>query len=354
LRSAAVLAAIAPGGDAQGTADVRGRSILYVARATSAGRVVLVRSGGLAFGEWRPFLGSLLLAGLGGILLAVLLSYLLARRLTRPLGELAGATARVAAGEAGVAVPVRGDDELAAVAGAFNDMSSQLTGARDAQRAFLESVSHELKTPLTSIRGYAEAVQGGAVAPSEAGQVILAEAERLERLVGDLLELARFDRADFSVDRHELDLTEVARDAVLRHAPRARELSVTLSTECSEGAGALGDPGRLLQATSNLIENALRVTPAGGEIVVRAEPGVISVRDNGPGLTDEDAGRAFERFYLHDRYRSEQPVGSGLGLAIVQQLVLAMGGTVEAAAVPGGGATFTIRLASVTVAAPPD
>jgi two-component system, OmpR family, sensor kinase len=346
LRSAAVLAAIPASADAHGTVDVKGRSILYVARPTAAGRVVLIRAAGLAFAEWRPFLVSLVLAGFGGVLLAVLLAYLLARRLTRPLGELAGATARVAAGEAGVVVPVRGEDELAAVAGAFNEMSAQLARAREAQRAFLESVSHELKTPLTSIRGYAEAVEEGAVAPSAAGAVIVAEASRLERLVGDLLDLARLQRADFAVDRHELDLAELAQQAVARHLPRARELSVTLRTDGSERALALADPGRLLQATSNLIENALRLTPAGGEVVVHTEPGLIAVRDSGPGLAAEDIPRAFERFYLHDRYRSERPVGSGLGLAIVEQLVSAMGGTVQAAAAPGGGAVFTIRLAA--------
>jgi two-component system OmpR family sensor kinase len=351
--SAVVLATIPAGGEAKGTVEVRGRSLLYVARTTAGGRVVLVRSAGLAFAEWRPFLGSLLLSGLGGLLLAVLLSGLLARRLTRPLAELASATARVAGGETDVVVPVSGDDELAAVAGAFNEMSSQLSQAREAQRAFLESVSHELKTPLTSIRGYAEAVQEGAVAPRDGALVIAAEADRLERLVGDLLELARFDRADFSVDRHELDLGEVARQAVERHLPRARELSVTLETECAEHAFALGDPGRLLQATSNLIENALRLTPAGGQIVVRTEPGVIAVRDSGPGLAAGDIDRAFERFYLHDRYRSERPVGSGLGLAIVAQLVSAMGGTVHAAGAPGEGAQFTIRLRTPTAAAPP-
>ena len=106
----------------------------------------------------------------------------------------------------------------------------------------------------------------------------------------------------------------------------------------------MGDEGRLLQATSNLVENALRLTPAGGSVEVRARPGSISVRDTGPGLAAEDLPRAFDRFYLHDRYRSERAVGSGLGLAIVKELTVAMGGEVSAAESPGGGAEFTIRL----------
>jgi len=339
-----------PAGEGRGTVDLGGRGLLYVARNTPAGRVVIVRPASLAFAEWRPFLGSLVLAGLGGGLLATILSLLLARRLTRPLAELSSATARVASGEAGVEVPVHGEDELAQLGASFNEMSFELGRAREAQRSFLESVSHELKTPLTSIRGYAEALAEGAVSPGQGGRVIATESDRLERLVQDLLDLARFDRAGFSVAREPLDLAAVARDAVARHLPRARELSVELSsrdraTDDRSGASpALGDPGRLLQATSNLVENSLRITPAGGAVVVSAGAGTITVRDGGPGLTEEDVPRAFERFYLHDRYRSERPVGSGLGLAIVKQLVLAMDGSVHASRPKDGGAQFTIKL----------
>src|SRR5205807_4341543 len=129
--AAAVSAAIPTTGDGQGTIAVRGRELLYVARVTPAGRIVLVRSAALGFAEWRPFLWSLVIAGLGGALLAAALSYLLARRLARPIGELAEATGRVASGEGDVEVPVRGDDELAGLGRAFNDMSAQLTASRE-------------------------------------------------------------------------------------------------------------------------------------------------------------------------------------------------------------------------------
>ncbi|MGI8411829.1 MAG: sensor histidine kinase [Solirubrobacteraceae bacterium] len=362
-RAQQVISAVPPG-EGAGTIDVGGRGFLYAARDTAAGRIVIARPAGLAFAEWRPFLGSLVLAGLGGALLAAMLSMVLARRLTRPLAVLSSATARIASGEAGVQVPVHGEDELAQLGTSFNDMSSELSRAREAQRSFLESVSHELKTPLTSIRGYAEAVNEGAVTPAQGGRVIAIEADRLERLVQDLLDLARLQRADFSVAHESLDLAAIARQAVQRHLPRARELSVGLSTSASDDAppssahsalassrdGApanppvLGDPGRLLQVTSNLVENALRLTPSGGAVVVSTGAATITVRDTGPGLAAEDIPRAFERFYLHDRYRSERPVGSGLGLAIVEQLVLAMGGAVRASRAAGGGAQFTIEL----------
>jgi signal transduction histidine kinase len=344
IRRAAVLAAVPPSGNGQGTVTATGRELLYAARTTAAGRIIVVRSAKLAFAEWRPFLASLVLAGLGGAVLAVVLSYLLARRLTRPIGELALATQRVAAGETAVEVPIRGEDELADLGRAFNAMSVELTRAHASQRRFLESVSHELKTPLTSIRGYAEALDDGAVSPTEGGRVITAEADRLQRLVFDLLDLARSDRVGFAVAREPVDLGAIAARAIERHLPRARDIDVALTSSSSDGAWALGDADRLLQATSNLIENALRLTPPGGSVSVRADAGQIAVRDSGPGLAVEDLPRAFERFYLYDRYRSQRPVGSGLGLAIVQELVGAMGGTVAASRPPGGGAEFLMQL----------
>ena len=352
-RSDAVLAAIPATGDVQGTVAVNGRDLLYAARGTAVGgRVVLIRPANLAFAEWRPFLVSLVLAGVGGALLAAVLAYLLARRLTRPIGNLAAATRRVARGEAGVAVPVEGEDELSDLGRSFNDMSSELTRARESQRSFLESVSHELKTPLTSIRGYAEAIEEHAVTPAEGSRVIASEADRLQRLVADLLDLARLGRAGFSVAHEPIDLSSIAAQAVQRHLPKARELSVELSSNSPNGpTWAMGDEGRVLQATSNLIENALRLTPAGGSVVVEAAAGQIAVRDSGPGLTPEDVKHAFERFYLHDRYRSERPVGSGLGLAIVKELVVAMGGSVEATSADGGGAEFLVRLPRGALAA---
>lgn len=340
----AVVDAIATAGDSQGTITVAGRRLRYVARITPRGRVVLIRSARLAFAEWRPFLASLIIAGLGGAALAALLAFLLARRLLRPIDQLAAATRRVASGETDVAVPVEGEDELAELGRSFNTMASELAIAREAQRSFLESVSHELKTPLTSIRGYAEALEEGAVSPAEGGRVVAAEADRLERLVFDLLDLARFGRAGFAVKHEPIDLGAIGAAAVQRHLPRAQELGVALTASSDNGARGIGDEGRLLQATSNLIENALRLTPAGGSVEVSTRSGTIAVRDTGPGLAAEDLPRAFERFYLHDRYHSARAVGSGLGLAIVKELTTAMGGEVTAAGRPGGGAEFQIRI----------
>ncbi|HWF54296.1 MAG TPA: HAMP domain-containing sensor histidine kinase [Solirubrobacteraceae bacterium] len=344
LRSAIVADAV-PAGNGLGTITIAGHSLLYASRNTPRGRVILVRSAQLAFAEWRPFLWSVVVAGLGGALLALLLSYVLARRLARPIDQLSAATRRLSAGEDAVAVPVDGEDEIAELGRSFNAMAGQLARSREAQRNFLESVSHELKTPLTAIRGYGEALAEDAVNAPEAGAVIVVESERLSRLVSDLLELARFGRADFIVARVPVDLGAVAAQTVQRHARRARELGVELSAETIPGAAGLGDDQRLLQACSNLVENALRLTPAGGEVRLRAEGRELSVTDTGPGLAADELPHAFERFYLHRRYRSEREVGSGLGLAIVRELVEAMGGTVRATGAPGAGASFTLSLA---------
>lgn len=343
--AAAAILAVIPAGSAEGTASAAGRQLLYVARRTAVGRIVLIRPAKLAFAEWRPFLVSLALAGLGGAALAALLAYLLARRLTRPIGELASATRRLAAGEPGVAVPVHGEDELAGLGRAFNEMSRDLERANETQRRFLESVSHELKTPLTAIHGYAEALREGAVSSDEGGRVISAESDRLERLVSDLLDLARLRRAGFSVAREPVELSALAAQALARHLPQAAEVGIELTSTAQSDAWVLGDAGRILQVASNLIENALRLTPSGGRITVATGPGELSVTDTGPGLAPEDLARAFERFYLHDRYRSERAVGSGLGLAIVHELASAMSGSVQASSPDASGAHFTLRLA---------
>ena len=172
---------------------------------------------------------------------------------------------------------------------------------------------------------------------------------RLERLVRDLLDLARMNRTDFSVHPSEIDLAEVAADAVRRYQQQAAAFGVTL-TAVSEGpADAIADADRALQVVSNLVENALRLTPRRGEVRVVTEPGVLRVEDTGPGLEREERDRAFERFFLHERYGRERPVGTGLGLAIVKELTEAMGGRVEVVSEPGRLTTFTVRLPTAPV-----
>jgi signal transduction histidine kinase len=170
--------------------------------------------------------------------------------------------------------------------------------------------------------------------------VIAEEAARIERLVNDLLDLARMRATEFAVSREPLDLAQVAAEAVERHGPRARALGVELTDESVPAPGT-GDPERALQAVSNLVENALRVVPAGGRVTVAARPGQIEVRDDGPGIAAEDVPRAFERSFLHARGR--RPGTAGLGLALVRELATAMGGDVRLESAPGR-TVFTLSM----------
>jgi len=170
------------------------------------------------------------------------------------------------------------------------------------------------------------------------------EAARLERLVGDLLDLARMNRTDFSIHRERVDLGAIAHEAVHRYEAQARDFGVTLEAFAPAPSPAIGDPDRVLQVTSNLVENALRLTPRGGVVRVSAEPGALVVEDTGPGLSAADLPRAFERFYLYSRYSSDRPVGTGLGLSIVKELIQGMGGSVDVETTSGRGTKFTVRL----------
>jgi two-component system OmpR family sensor kinase len=338
------------GRPADGTITVDGTRYFFAARLVpeatpDRGRgFVLLRPTESAASRWRPQLQSLVVAAVVTALLAAVAAFLLARAVSRPVRRVAEASRTLAVSGSAEPVPVEGPRELAVLASSFNEMAEQLERAREAERSFLLSVSHELKTPLTAIRGYAEALGDGAVPVDEAGETIRLEAARLERLVGDLLDLARMNKHEFSVRREPIDLAAAAREAVHRHEWQARAFGVALEAVAAEPAPALADSDRTLQVVANLVENALRLTPPGGTVRVVAEPGTIAVEDTGPGLRPDELPRAFERFYLYSRYGRERPVGTGLGLAIVKQLVENMGGTVEVESDPGRLTRFVVRL----------
>jgi signal transduction histidine kinase len=345
--------ALRHGKSVDGSASLNGQPFFFAARRVNGKAFVLLRSKSVTRGNWTPFAYSLLVAALLSGILAAAAAFLLARRIARPVRRVAEASRSLARGTHPDPVPVEGAAELATLAVAFNDLAEQLTKAREAERSFLLSVSHELKTPLTAIRGYAEALQDGALEPEDVAATVVIEAARLERLVGDLLDLARMNRTDFSVHNSEIDLGEVAEDAVRRYEQQAEMFGVALVTHSDGPSPAVADADRVLQVVSNLVENALRLTPRGGEVRVVTSPGQLRVEDTGPGLETSDRERAFERFYLHERYGRERPVGTGLGLAIVKELTEAMGGTVEVASEPGTRTAFTVRLAvSVRTPAP--
>ena len=281
---------------------------------------------------------------------AALCAWYLNRRIVRPVEQVATASVALAAGRHPEPIPESGPAELTTMAASFNRMSTKLEQAETAEKEFLLSVGHELKTPLTAIEGYAELLTDDDVPAREAGDVIGAESRRLRRLVADLMDLGRMRQSTFAVRRESVDLSNAAAEVVRRYAPQARQYGVELQEDAEpDGADrsdlvALGDEDRLVQALSNLVENALRCTPSGGRVTIAVGHGQLTVRDTGPGLPKADLDHAFERFYLYDRAKEGRPVGTGLGLAIVKQLVEAMGGSVSVRSTEGAGSAFVLEL----------
>jgi two-component system sensor histidine kinase BaeS len=291
-----------------------------------------------------------------GLLIAIPVGYIAARRLARPLRAARDAANQMAQGARDVRLQPEGPQEIADIAVSLNRLSQALSVSEGRQRDFLLSVSHELRTPLTAVKGYAEAMADGVVPADEVertAQTVVAEAERLDRLVTDLLDLARLGAVDFRVNPAETDLDGLVADAAMVWAARAAKHDVEVRVERPEAPLFITtDPMRARQILDNLAENALRVSPAGSVIVLatRADDtgAIIEVRDSGPGLTDDDVAVAFEPGVLHERYRGVRPVGTGLGLALVGKLAGGLGGSAEAGTAAEGGARFTVRLPAAT------
>lgn len=317
-----------------------------------AGGVVLLQPVAQANAVTDTVLRRLTLALAAGLAAAAVAAVLLARRLARPLVEAAAAAHQLAAGDRDVRLDSRGPAEVADVAASISTLARALTASEARQRDFLLSVSHEFRTPLTGIRGFAEALADGVLtgpAAADAGRTITGEAIRLQRLVEDLLALARLDADDFTLDLVEADLTDLVRSAATAWAPRCAAAGVLFRSDVPPGPVlARTDPVRLRQVVDGLAENALRVTPTGRPLVLEltatADRAVLQVRDGGPGLTDDDLAVAFDRSAMAARYRGRRRVGVGIGLSLIGRLVDRLGGTVSAAHAPEGGARFTVTL----------
>jgi two-component system OmpR family sensor kinase len=323
---------------------------------SDGGGVVLLQKVADARAAERPITGRLLVALIAGLVGAAIAGVLLARRLARPLQHAAAAARRLSTGARDVRLVPEGPAEVAEVADALNGLSAALAVSEGRQRSFLLSVSHELRTPLTAVKGYAEALADGVVAPEAVGatgQVLLAESGRLERLVSDLLDLARLGAEDFRIDVGPVDLVELVRQAAVVWSDRCAREGVRFTAEIPDGQVVVNsDPTRLRQILDGLAENALRVTPSGQPIVfgltthhvAHAPEAILQVRDGGPGLTEDDCRVAFDRSALYDRYRGVRRVGTGVGLALVAGLTSRLGGRASAGRSPEGGACFTIAL----------
>lgn len=310
----------------------------------------------------QDFLGSvsaaLWLAAGAGVLVALGLSLYLARQTVAPLHRLTLAAQAIAGGDRAQRVAVASRDEVGQLAAAFNTMAEALARDEELRRHMAADIAHELRTPLTVLQGQVEAMLDGVMAPTKENLAVLQEEVLLlSRLVTDLRTLSLAEAGQLELRPAPTDLAELARKALSALELQAAAKGVRLALNFSPGLPpALADPDRVAQVLGNLLSNALRHSPAGGEIRVEGQalleaPGqagslAVSVKDTGPGISPEALPHLFERFYRADPSRSRASGGSGLGLAIVKQLVEAQGGqvAVESPDSRGQGATFTFTL----------
>ncbi|GAA2638178.1 HAMP domain-containing sensor histidine kinase [Paractinoplanes durhamensis] len=347
-----VVQQIAAGQTVDTRSPVNGRPSFIVGRPLSGRNAGVVLTRPVASGTAGKVLGRIWIALLAGLAGGIGAGALLARFIARPIRRAAAAAGKLSAGDRSVRISRQGPAEAGELADAINHLATALQISEGRERDFLLSVSHELRTPLATIRGYAEALADGVVGADgaeKAGATMLAESERLDRLISDLLVLSRLEAADLPLDVVPVDLAELVRAAgeawAARCAPDGPRLRVELPPE---PLLVETDPGRIRQVLDGLCENALRVVPAKAPLVLAARAGaeaaVLEVRDGGPGFTDEDLEVAFERGALNRRYRGIRKVGSGLGLALAARLVGRLGGRISAGHAPEGGALFTVEL----------
>jgi signal transduction histidine kinase len=296
--------------------------------------------------QWKQFL----VAGVSAAFIALLIARFLARGMTQPLRDMAQASSRMSRGDYRKRVAVKSRDEVGQLAEAFNRMAAEMEGLERLRRDLVANVSHELKTPISAIRARLENLLDGVEEPNPAVlSVMLQQSERLSRLVDQLLDLSRLESGDVPLELEPVDLAPLV-DRVVDEVAAARpDRTLAVREEIPlDLPPVMADRERLHQVLFNLLDNAFRFTPSGGEVVVRAvrENGSceVQVEDTGPGIPGEQLGLVFERFYRVDTSRSREDGGTGIGLAIARSVVEAHGGRIWAESSEGHGATFRFML----------
>jgi signal transduction histidine kinase len=282
---------------------------------------------GIKIGVWPSVSG--VIAGA----VAMVMVWFLSRGMTSPLRDMASAASEMAKGNYDRRVRSSSRDEVGELARSFNQMASELAETDRVRRDLVANVSHELRTPITALQAVLENLVDGVTDPDpETFRIMLSQVERLGRLVKQLLDLSRLESGAMPLERTAFRVEPLLTHAVREQQLHAPEIAVSISVE-SPDLTADGDPERVHQVVSNLLENAVRHTPRGGTVEVRAErrdDGVtIEVLDEGPGIPEADASRVFERFYRADSARSSSDGGAGLGLAIAQWIVDLHGGDIH-------------------------
>lgn len=330
---------------------------LYLSQPLAEDHAMLVAIPRIRLGTIRVwgdnFTRPMLLAGGIALLVSILLSFLIARWIASPLDNIAQASRAVAAGQYEHHLEVAGPEEIRSLAMAFNEMVREVEASQQSQRDFVANVSHELKTPLTSISGFAQAILDGTAGDPEkldrAARVIRDESERLQRLVNDLLDLARLDSGQMDFDFQRVDLNALLSSVVERLSVKAHENQVQVSLEVPAFAPLVGDGDRLAQVFTNLLDNAIKHTPPGGRVRIWGEAmdGWVSVHvdDSGGGIPDSDLTRIFERFYMVNKARpGGVDRGTGLGLAISQEIIRMHNGRISAQSKLERGSRFSVQL----------
>ncbi len=295
---------------------------------------------------------TLWLVGLGGVVLALVLGWLFTRQIVAPVEEVSTAARRIAGGDLSKKVTARGADELTDLGHSFNAMADELTKDRELRQNMVADIAHELRTPLSVLRANIEAMQDGVLEPTADNLASLhQETAVLARLIDDLRTLSMAESGQLKYHFEKTDLAALCARLVEGMRAWFTSKDITLTFEAAERVPEVNlDADRIEQVVRNLLNNAHRYTPEGGQVTVRlsAEPDgvMVSVKDSGPGIEPEDLPRVFDRFYRVDRSRTRRTGGSGLGLAIVKQLVEAHGGEVRAESAVGEGSTFSFRLPS--------
>jgi histidine kinase len=301
---------------------------------------------------------ALIWASITGLVAAVAVSIFVSRRVVTPIRQMMRASRHIAAGHYRERVEVPGEDELSQLARSFNQMAGTLEQTESMRRELIANVAHELRTPLSSIKGYMEGLIDG-VLPAEPGtyQQVYREADRLQRLVNDLQELSRVEAGAFELERRPLAIAELIEQSADRLRPQFEEKGVVLNVNLPPDLPpAAADEDRLNQVLLNLVGNALQYTPSGGTVTISAEVSnptqpqsvpalVISIRDTGIGIAPEHMPHLFTRFYRIDKSRSRAGGGSGIGLTITRHLVEAHGGRIWVESEGDGqGSTFRFSL----------
>lgn len=293
---------------------------------------------------------ALLIGALGATAVAVLLAVVLARTLTRPLQELSAASRQMAQGDLQQQVPVRSQDELGNLAATFNTMSAELARANQQRRQMTADIAHDLRTPLTVLSGYLEAMADGTLSPTPARLALMHDEVRvLTRLVADLRTLSLADAGQLVLQREPVDVDELLTAVQRAYHQQAAAQNVTVVVSVPAGLPSTElDPARMRQVLGNLVSNALRYTPAGGTITLAAAAVAagmqLTISDTGSGIPAADLPHIFDRFYRGDQSRTEGQGESGLGLAIVRSLVAAHGGTLAVESTLGEGTTFAMTM----------